>query len=46
MSTEPQEAGVTGAGEQPKPVSPDVTAVLREQKQRRTQLTAKVAWHR
>jgi phosphate transport system ATP-binding protein len=35
MSTEPQEAGVTGAGEQPKPVSPDVTAVLREQKERR-----------
>src|SRR4051794_30906920 len=33
MSTEPQEAGVTGAGEQP--VSPDVAAVIREQKQRR-----------
>jgi phosphate transport system ATP-binding protein len=34
MSTEPQEASVTGAGEQP--VSPDVAAVIREQKQRRT----------
>jgi phosphate transport system ATP-binding protein len=33
MSTEPQEAAMTGAGEQP--VSPDVTAVIREQKQRR-----------
>jgi len=33
MSTEPQEAGVTGADE--KPVSPDVTAVIREQKERR-----------
>src|ERR1700755_2790175 len=35
MSTEPQEVGLTGAGEQPKPVSPDVAAVIREQKQRR-----------
>src|SRR4051794_16481093 len=34
MSTEPQEASVTGAGEQP--VSPDVAAVIREQKARRT----------
>ena len=34
MSTEPQEASVTGAGEQP--VSPDVAAVIREQKERRT----------
>jgi phosphate transport system ATP-binding protein len=35
MSTEPQEAGVTGAGEQQQPVSPDVAAVIREQKARR-----------
>jgi phosphate transport system ATP-binding protein len=34
MSTEPQEASVTGAGEQP--VSPDVAAVIRDQKARRT----------
>jgi phosphate transport system ATP-binding protein len=33
MSTEPQEAAMTGAGEQP--VSPDVTAVIRQQKERR-----------
>jgi phosphate transport system ATP-binding protein len=34
MSTEPQEASVSGAGEQP--VSPDVAAVIREQKARRS----------
>jgi phosphate transport system ATP-binding protein len=34
MSTEPQEASTTGAGE--KPVSPDVAAVIREQKDKRT----------
>jgi phosphate transport system ATP-binding protein len=33
MSTEPQEAAMTGAGEQP--VSPDVAAVIRDQKERR-----------
>src|ERR1700754_124800 len=34
MSTEPQETNVTGAPE-PNQVSPDVTAVIREQKERR-----------
>jgi phosphate transport system ATP-binding protein len=34
MSTEPQEASVSGGGEQP--VSPDVAAVIREQKARRS----------
>jgi phosphate transport system ATP-binding protein len=40
MSTEPQEANVTGGGE--KPVSPDVSAVIREQKTRRapTEITS------
>jgi phosphate transport system ATP-binding protein len=33
MSTEPQEAAMAGAGESP--VSPDVTAVVRQQKERR-----------